>query len=324
MKLKELREKREEIINKYKSDMTVEELQKEYSATWGDIYNVISPCLRHKKCNISDFEKYKIIKMYTVDRKSSTKIGVQLNIHHKLVNQILREAGIEKDNSIKRKYSLNEHYFDVIDTPNKAYILGLFYADGYNSMNKSTIRLELQETDRSILEKIRLEVESEKPLKFIQCDNKVAKNGFISKNMYQLEFYSTHICKCLDKWGMHQNKSLILEFPKFLNEELYSHFFRGYFDGDGSFCRGKGATWHNFVITLTSTDAFCNDALEFLHSHGIIPGGGIYDASCRNGVTKVLSISGRHQTKAFLDWIYKDADLFIERKNDLYLKNFAA
>ena len=40
--------------------------------------------------------------------------------------------------------------------------------------------------------------------------------------MYQLEVYSKHMCEQLDKLGMHQNKSLILEFPDWLSEDLYA------------------------------------------------------------------------------------------------------
>lgn len=32
-----------------------------------------------------------------------------------------------------KKYNYNENYFESIDTEKKAYILGFFYADGYNS-----------------------------------------------------------------------------------------------------------------------------------------------------------------------------------------------
>lgn len=31
-----------------------------------------------------------------------------------------------------KKYELNENYFNVIDSHEKAYILGFIYADGYN------------------------------------------------------------------------------------------------------------------------------------------------------------------------------------------------
>ena len=142
--------------------------------------------------------------------------------------------------------------------------------------------------------------------------------------MYQLEFYSSYICKTLEKLGMVQNKSLILTFPTFLDKSLYSHFIRGYFDGDGSFCphyTKKG--WFQALVTITSTESFCNDCLEIIRKETGI-GGGIYDASSHNGITKMISISGTNQLKRFFKWLYKDAELYMKRKHDLYIQYLAS
>ena len=48
----------------------------------------------------------------------------------------------------------------------------------------------------------------------------------------------------------------------------------------------------------------------------------IHDASCHNGTTKNLRITGRMQCNKFLDWIYKDADLMLDRKHEKYLTQF--
>jgi intein/homing endonuclease len=57
--------------------------------------------------------------------------------------------------------------------------------------------------------------------------------------------------------GMVPNKSLVLKFPD-IPKEMYRHFIRGYFDGDGSLClhinkRGKFQP----LLSITSTDDFC-------------------------------------------------------------------
>lgn len=140
--------------------------------------------------------------------------------------------------------------------------------------------------------------------------------------MYSLELYSKHVCNVLSNYGMVQNKSLVLDFPDFLNEDLYSHFIRGYYDGDGSFCsRYTKQGRFQSLITITSTEKFCVKCLEIIREKTGISGGGIYDASNHNGVTKVISISGTNQSKKVLDWMYNDAELFIKRKHDLYVEN---
>ena len=269
-------------------------------------------------------QEEQIIDMYTNQNMSTVKIGNIFDCGNKVIAKVLEKHTIPRTGVGRRMYSLDEHYFDVIDTPNKAYILGMFYADGYNSLDKHTIRLQLQYTDKDILEDIRKELKSEKPLKFINCSNKVASNGFVSKDMYQLEFYSAHMCKTLEKLGMVQNKSLVLTFPTFLDPTLYSHFIRGYYDGDGSLCSHytkKG--WFQSLVTITSTDSFCKDCLEIIRQETSI-GGGIYESSSHNGITKVLSISGTNQLKVFFEWLYKDAELYMMRKYDLYMKYLAA
>lgn len=324
MNINELKIIRNEIINNFLNGLTVEELCNIYSAKWGDIYNMISSVLRKSLSSISEFERYQIKNMY-LNGISSTKIAVKLKIYHKTVNKILDEFEIKRKYNGKRKYMINDSYFDNIDTQNKAYILGLLYADGYNSLDKSTIRLQLQESDYDILEKIRKELNSQKPLKYIVCDNKVANNGYTSKNMYQLEFYSSHMCRVLDNLGMHQNKSLILKFPNWLNSDLYSHFLRGYFDGDGSYCHRYTQKYGNRdLVTFTSTYDFCVSAQEIINKYSYAKGGGIYDASCHNGTTKVLAFSGKNQVKNLLDWLYQNAELYLNRKFDIYYNRFIA
>ena len=268
-------------------------------------------------------QEEQIIEMYKNQDISTVGIGKLFGVSHKVISKVLEKNNIPRTKTGHRKYHFDEHYFDVINTPNKAYILGLLYADGYNSLDKLTIRLQLQYTDKEILELIRKELNLEKPLKFIKCSDKVASNGYVSKDMYQLEIYSKHMCKTLESYGMVQNKSLVLKFPTFFDDELYRHFIRGYYDGDGSFCPHYTKNgWLQFLITITSTEDFCKNCLEIIRKHSGISGGGIYDCSSHNGITKVLSISGSIQTKAVLDWLYKDSELYIQRKHDLYIQHF--
>lgn len=269
-------------------------------------------------------QEEQIIDMYTNQNLSTVKIGKEFGCGNKVIAKVLEKHNIPRIGVGNRKYALDEHYFDVIDTPNKAYILGMFYADGYNSLDKQTIRLQLQYTDKDILEDIRKELKSEKPLKFIKCSDKIASNGFISKDMYQLEFHSAHICDALSKLGMVQNKSLVLTFPTFNDTSLYSHFIRGYFDGDGSYCHRYTQKYGNRdLVTITSTENFCKDCLAIIRKEVGI-GGGIYDASSHNGITKVLSISGVNQLKKFFEWLYKDAELYMQRKHELYIQHLVA
>lgn len=184
-------------------------------------------------------------------------------------------------------------------------------------MSKGTITMSLEENDKDILEQIRQEIGSERPLEFIDYSNK-HNFGYTYKNQYRLLLFSTHMCSMLKSHGMLPNKSLVLTFPT-LDQDLIPHFIRGYFDGDGCVCQGKKAT--NFSVTITSTNDFCVNLKEIVERE-LNVNCHIYDASNHNVITKVFTISGRLQTKTFLDWIYRDADLFLKRKYNRYIQYF--
>ena len=220
-----------------------------------------------------------------------------------------------------RKYNLNENYFDNIDTSNKAYIMGFLHSDGSNNINKSTISLSLQEEDREILEQIRNEIGSEKPLEYLDYTNK-HDFGYTYKNQYRLIMFSSHMCNELNNKGITPNKSLTIGFPNWLTQDLISHYVRGVFDGDGSIYQAfRNENNKPITVTITATESFCEE-LKLLCKKIININACIYDASCHNGITKVFTLSGRNVCKKFLDWIYCDADLYLQRKFNRYCEYY--
>lgn len=262
------------------------------------------------------------IKNCYINGDSSVVIGKKYNVSYKTILRLLHNSNIEiNQKRFVRKYTLNEEYFDKIDTQNKAYILGFLYADGHNGISKGTLTMSLQEDDFDILDKIRIELNSNKPLEYLDYSNK-NDYGYHYKNQYRLNVFSKHLCLSLLNLGMESNKSLTLKFPE-IPSEFLSHFIRGYFDGDGSYCghitqNGKFQP----LLTFTSTNDFCISLKNIISKELNISCGNIYDASCHNGITKVLSISGKNQVKIVLDWLYKDADMYLKRKYNKYINDY--
>lgn len=257
-----------------------------------------------------------------INGESSVKIGKRYGVSHKPILKELHNMGIEVDQKrFARKYKIEESFFDEINTPNKAYIMGLLHSDGSNNMNKSTISISLQEEDKDILEQIRTEIKSEKPLEFLDYSNK-HDFGYTYKNQYRLTMFSKHMCKELNNKGITPNKSLTIGFPHWLDKELLSHYIRGVYDGDGSIYRAyRNDNNLPITVTITATESFCKDLKDICNEELNISAG-IYDASCHNGITKVFTLSGRNIAKKFLDWIYQDADLFLQRKYERYCKYY--
>lgn len=208
----------------------------------------------------------------------------------------------------KRKYSLDENYFDIIDSPNKAYILGLLFADGCNSENIHNIKLELQERDRHIVESVAKELCTNKPLKTIRLHDK----NPAWQNTCQLIVTNKHMSETLSQHGMVPNKSLMLNFPTSIPENLYSHFIRGYFDGDGHIEWSKSK-----FLTIASTRQFC-EAIKDICYRFLGISTTIYDTANKNSNTKILHVFSKARILKFLDFIYGDAELYIDRKYKSY------
>jgi len=135
---------------------------------------------------------------------------------------------LKKQNLSTKKYKVRHDYFETIDTEEKAYFLGLMYADGSNTATQNQIKLKLLAEDSYILTRFAQALTYGVDLPPLTIE--ITENS----NMRSLQISSPQICSDLTKWGCMQSKSHILEFPTFLNEELMRHFIRGYFDGDGS------------------------------------------------------------------------------------------
>ena len=152
-----------------------------------------------------------------------------------LILKCIREFGAEvrPDNlTHSKKYNIDVTYFEKVDTEDKAYFLGLLYADGYNGKSNSCIRLGLASPDEHILETFKKYLKTNKPLKFY---NKGKQTNNKWKDFYNLDIENKKMCEDLEKLNCFQAKTHFLTFPNqsIVPKHLIRHFIRGFFDGDG-------------------------------------------------------------------------------------------
>ena len=308
----------QEYYDRYVNGETLWDISETENKTYKQVFEMVFNH-RFEYRLLPDSEKDYICENY-LKGASCIVLAKRYGVDHHVILNVLEDCGIKRDYTLSaRKYSVDEHYFDTIDTPEKAYILGLLYADGcnYNRKGKWCINISLQEGDKELLENVRKELKYEKPLEYIDYSNK-RDFGHTCKNQYGLFVFSKHMCNELHKKGMVRNKSLILEFPEWLNPDLYSHFIRGYFDGDGSIMQyGK---YKIVKVSIVSTNNFCERIKEICANIGIDTR--IYESGCNNGATKQLNIFRQIDVKKFLDWIYTDATIYLKRKYQKYLEYY--
>ena len=263
------------------------------------------------KWSIPVEEHCKVVELYN-SGLSQTAIGKMYCVDRTVIARILKRNGVElRDASHrKRKYSLNENYFDTVDTPNKAYILGLLYADGCNYPPARNVNISLQERDKGVLDIIKQELCSDVPFYYKKLNEKNQNH----QNVCSLTFTNKHLSERLEELGLVQAKSLILEFPNWLDNSLYPHFIRGYFDGDGCLCRNS--------ITVASTEQFCK-CLQAICANDLNISTYVKDVYGReDSPTKIFCVYGTNKVKCFLDYIYHDATMYIQRKYDSYINKY--
>ena len=267
-----------------------------------------------KKIIFDDNGVLNIINMYNKGL-SLQKIGDLYGCSKAVIKRVLTENNIEtRDDSHKtRHFTLNENYFDVIDTGNKAYCLGLLYADGYNCIDRDLVKIELQARDRDILDKINKELGSDRDLKY---SNKSGVNSNW-QDTYRLSIYNKHMSQMLARHGMVQAKSLILTFPQWLDNKLIPMFILGFMDGDGYIAKDRNTV--EIVGTRMFLDAIKDICKTQLQINSIIK-----NSPKKESITKVFRITGYDQVKKFLDWLYKDADLYLERKYNIYISKYCS
>jgi intein/homing endonuclease len=203
------------------------------------------------------------------------------------------------------KYNIYKNLMDKIDTEEKAYWLGFFYADAYNNEKCGRVVVELQEQDEKHLVKCaHFFGQPRKPFKQL-------KNGgkYIA---YRLELNSKHLTKSLASLGCHQTKSFSITFPAWMPKNLIRHFVRGYFDGDGCIYTHQD----QLGVLIVSTKEMLESIAFLLAKIGVK--GHISHPEKYTNNTYRLDFGGSRQVKKFCDWIYKDAEIYLDRKYDLF------
>ena len=178
-----------------------------------------------KKRNFSS-EELQMIKNMIEENKSTFYIAKQLNVTPKVIKRYLKENNI-KIKDCRRKYYFDENYFEVIDTPEKAYWLGFILADGYNNQDRGFLNINLNSIDHHHLEKFVDAIEGDYNMITIR------QHSITGNNMSCLCINSRKMSNDLAKLNILQGKSANEHIPPNIPKILIKDFIRGIIDGDG-------------------------------------------------------------------------------------------
>ena len=203
-----------------------------------------------------------------------------------------------------RIHTVREDAFVEITTPEQAYWLGFLSADG-TIRDDGVVELALQLGDQSHVERFRTFIGSDAPLK-------VYRKGASahSRDSCKVAVCSRKLANTLALHGITPRKSLVLEWNRSLDPSLYQHYIRGYFDGDGGWCFSQKPPQAQFQIV--GVESFLLELQQLLMSE--LGYGPVKLKETKVAALKILGYGGTCQVVRFANYIYQDAEVYLDRK----------
>ena len=289
-----------------------------------------------RNISMSPAEKLACVELYEAG-VGCHRIAKKIGFSKPAVMTFLKKVGVLDASRKYRKHKfINENYFDEIDSDDKAYFLGLLWADGCNFRSDNgknrgyQIQISLQEKDGYIIRQLAEKIfENDNIVRFV--DNSKKKPNQIAQNKRPVEkvqnsvvlhIPSKHISNVLNEYGMVPRKSLILEMPSIeLNEDNFRSFTRGYLDGDGwvsetnsRHAKSTGTSHKVFTCGMVGSYAQMEQMKSRLNDLGFS-----FIQKDKGKISRI-TLSGNLQVLRFLDWLYDNASVKLNRKYEKYLK----
>ena len=250
---------------------------------------------------------------------SITNCAKKFKIGKNTLYNYLKEQDLIRSPKIYQKdISYNENFFDNIDTEEKAYWLGFIMADGYTRLNKKNnpaqTSIEISKRDVEILNAFKNIINSNH---IIRKRSRRTVTGKISE-ICSITISSEHLTSKLISYGVVPNKTYIGYINEEIfnnNEELIFHYLRGYSDGDGTINKNRG----NYVFKLViKSESILNTISNWIKKYcNIEPKIKLQSDSL--GSAYRLSIQNKKEYFIFLDKLYKNANIYLGRKYQIYL-----
>lgn len=231
------------------------------------------------------------------------------------------------------KYKFNTHYFDVIDTPNKAYWLGFIWCDGSMIVRQKKgkyieycMKLSLAYRDYEHLVKFNNDIKGNYDIKVYNCSSSYNKNTKEAR----IAIYNSYFGKILyHKYKMipyrHDAQTIIKATPP----KYYRDLIRGMLDADGSFSVYQSSTKEGmktkYNLQFGGSESLCRWIEKILIDNNLctdIQHKFYQRHKDADGHFKTFILSGKQQGYRILHWLYDDSEIYLERKYKRFLDMF--
>lgn len=248
----------------------------------------------------------KVIQLYQ-QGLSLREVAKELGVSKFPIRNILLEAGIQlRATGQQPIYDIDDTFFEVINTQEKAYVLGLLFADGTASTTPryKAFSISLTEDDKFLLIAITRLLRTNKPLNYISPRS----DRYSNKGQWRLVITNAKMVEDLLSSGLSERTS----FPP-IPQELYPHFIRGLFDGDGCVSLAKRGDCEFYIM---GTETLLKEVSNILFDADIFM---CEPKHVKSGMYKIR-LSGRDNLRKIGRYLYGEADVFLQRKYDKFQK----
>lgn len=259
---------------------------------------------------ITEELKQEIIKFYKSRPMAMKAVCEKFSLSSPTVGKILKDIPKYSKASIFNP-ELDEKFFSVIDTEEKAYFLGLLISDGNvfqdGTGRQSSISITLDSKDEYMLKKFR---------DALCANTSIAHDG---RGCSQVAIRSDKMAQDLSQYGVVPRKSKLTYLPTNISKDMYPHLIRGIFDGDGSIQAHAHGTRFLHSVSFCGTHKLMQGIVDYLKENLELTGApSVYDYQHKDlSEFKLQRIQDIH---TFGEWMYKDATVFLERKRRVYLE----
>lgn len=248
--------------------------------------------------------------------ESARAIGHSLGTDKTVVIAALKRTGTPQRTPSERNrlYKLDGNIFDKIDMPEKSYWWGFLYADA--SIHKRSLNLKLQRRDESHIFKFKEFLKSKHPVH--QAITTIDNTEYLFSGLYVTD---GHMIDRLKELGVISHRPYFRTVVSNLPSRFIPHWIRGYFDGDGYIAplKNKKGKKQGSIKLLGQIEL-----LEWIRNiFHIYCGTSVEQKIRKAGHSQkiwTLDYSGRKQCERIGDFLYKDANIFLERKHIRFLE----
>lgn len=157
--------------------------------------------------------------------------------------------------------------------------------------------------------------------KFKEVVNSNTSIGHDGRGCGQIAVRSNIMANDLSKYGVIPRKSENTYLPS-INQNFYSHLIRGIFDGDGSIIAKINPTSNKFLhsFSFCGTHKLMQDISNCIYQElNLNQKPEVYDYKDKS--LSEIKIQNKEDMFQFGEWIYKDSNIYLQRKKDIY-QNF--